>query len=322
MKIAILGGTSHIAKSLIDNYLRQGRDELYLFVRSRERMEQFLAQIGQAGKAQIKDFTELDKDRYAVLINCVGIRVSGETSNHISSIFELTETYDNLVIYYLTKHPAALYINFSSGAVFGNRFDQPVGDASVAQWSANSIDETAYYGIAKLNSEAKHRSRKDLKIVDLRVFGYFSRFIDPGSKYFLSELVNCVKNKREFVTDEQNMLRDYIHPEDLFSLVGNCIAAGKINAVYDVYSLKPAGKFEIIDHFTQKYGLKVIKKESAGISCITGQKRQYYSTSKKRPRLALALATPRWSASRRKRKRSCKKPEGSLLNEGKSDRTA
>ena len=281
MKIAILGGTSHIAKSLIDNYLRQGKDELSLFVRSRERMEKFLTEIGRSGKAAAKSFDELDGDKYDLLINCVGIRLSGDVENHISSIFELTEKYDDLAINYLIDHPAALYLNFSSGAVFGSAFDRPVDESSQARWDANNIKETDYYGIAKLHSEAKHRSLKALNIIDIRNFGYFSRFIDLELKYFMSELISCVKNKQEFITDKQNMVRDYIHPDDLFLLVNKCVEKGKLNDVFDAYSLKPAAKFEIIEYFVGRYGLRYKVKENVNISSITGQKNQYYSTSKK-----------------------------------------
>ena len=57
-------------------------------------------------------------------------------------------------------------------------FSVPVDESTYSKWGINHISEADYYGIAKLNSEVKLRALKDLNIVDLRVFGYFSRFID------------------------------------------------------------------------------------------------------------------------------------------------
>uniref|UniRef100_A0A7V3N567 NAD(P)-dependent oxidoreductase n=1 Tax=candidate division CPR3 bacterium TaxID=2268181 RepID=A0A7V3N567_UNCC3 len=281
IKIAILGGTSHIAKGLIFNFSQKKGYELSLFVRSFDRMRKFLDEISCTGKVQIKQFSDLSDDNYDVLINCIGISSAEDIANNIQTVFELTEHFDNLILDYLKKHPSSLYINFSSGAVFGTEFDRPVDETSTAKWEINNITEAAYYGIAKLNAEAKHRSFKDFNIVDLRIFGYFSRFIDLRSKYILTEILNCLKNKKEFVTDSKNIIRDYLHPKDLFSLVEKCMEVGRINDVYDTFSLKPVTKFEVLDYFFKEYGLKYAIKEDAKVSSLTGVKSAYYSNNRK-----------------------------------------
>jgi len=281
MKIAILGGTSHIAKGLILKFVQKQGDELSLFVRSEERMKIFLDEIDGNKNIRIKQFSELNNDKYDVLINCVGLNLFGDAASEAKHVFALTERYDNLIINYLINNPSSLYINFSSGAVFGTEFNQPVEAASQAKWDVNNIKETDYYGIAKLNAEAKHRALRDHNIVDLRVFGYFSRFIDLCARYLVCQILTCVKEKRVFVTDNTNIERDYIAPDDLFQLVEKCVEKKGINVVYDAYSLKPVSKFEIIDYFVENYGMKYKIDETIDFSSVTGKKSCYYSINNK-----------------------------------------
>ena len=255
MKIAILGATSHIAKGLIYNLGRGGEYDLRLFARSPDRVDEFLAGIGLSGRFQAKAFDEFDKDSYVAIVNCVGIGDPGKLKDAASAIFRITETFDNLVLGHLERHQESLYINFSSGAVYGTDFTSPVGDDSRAVFNINPMDPGAYYGIAKLHSETKHRALKDFRIVDLRIFGYFSRFIDLDAKYMISEIVSCILHGKEFVTNPEDIVRDYIHPEDLASLVKLCIDKSDLNDAFEVASLQPARKLEILEKFSS-YGLK------------------------------------------------------------------
>jgi nucleoside-diphosphate-sugar epimerase len=121
----------------------------------------------------------------------------------------------------------------------------------------------------------------DLNIVDLRIFGYFSRFIDLNAQYFMSEVISCVKDGKVLVTGEENMIRDYVHPSDLMSLIEKYIVVQPLNDVFDVYSLKPVMKFEILEYFAKQYGLKYSIKDDMQISAATGIKDYYYSDYKK-----------------------------------------
>ena len=47
MNIAIMGATSHIAKGLIDRFLHKGDDYIYLFGRTADKIQHFLAAIGR-----------------------------------------------------------------------------------------------------------------------------------------------------------------------------------------------------------------------------------------------------------------------------------
>jgi hypothetical protein len=280
-KIAILGSTSHIAKGLIYNFLKNDEFDLYLYVRSANKASNFLTSIGKFPDKDClvsEGFTDFLKYNYDVIINCVGIGTLNKHKGNYSAYFTVTEEYDNLVIAYLRdKCSDALYISFSSGAVYGRGFFEPAGENTANCFSVNHISKEDYYAIARLNAEAKHRAFDDLNIVDLRLFSYFSRFIDLADGYFITEALNCILNKNIFITDDVNFVRDYVGPEDLFLMIEKCLGAGKINAAFDVMSVKPVEKKEILDYFSSEYGLKYKTGSVLNYVSPTGFKNVYYS---------------------------------------------
>lgn len=278
--VAIVGATSHIAKGLIYNYARTRTHDLVLFARSVERVKAFMASIAHETIYPVRLLDDFFKGDYDVIINCIGIGQPARLKSAAAAIFRLTETYDNMVLDYLEKHPDAMYINFSSGAVYGKDFTVPASDETPAIINVNHLGPEDFYMIAKTNSEAKHRAYSSFNIVDLRVFAYFSRFIDLDSHYFVTELISCIKSGREFITTQDDMTRDFIHPEDLFSLVGKCIEKEKLNDVFDVYSRKPVTKFEILEFFKKEYKLQYVIKEDVKIITATGSKTNYYSNNR------------------------------------------
>lgn len=280
-RIAILGATGHIAQTLIDGISNLRQHTLYLFARSLERLGRCLAQMPYTDSVIAKSFNEFTKNDYDVIINCVGLGDPAKVKNAGATVFMLTEYYDNLILNYLDANPKALYINFSSGAAYGTEFSDPAEERTATILDINHLSPCDFYGIAKINSEAKHRAFIDKNIVDLRVFGYFSRYMDLETQYFMSEVISCVKTGKEFLTGSGNIIRDYVHPQDLLSLIEKCITEHHINNVFDVYSLKPATKFEILDFFNKQFGLNYKIKDDIKIAAATGVKNNYYSTNKR-----------------------------------------
>lgn len=280
-KIAILGATSHIAKGLIYNFLRSDEFSLYLYARSAGKVNDFLLLIDNSAREDCivnEGFKNFPEFFYDAVINCVGTGTFKKLRGDFSSYFTLTEEYDNLVIAYLRElSPSALYIDFSSGAIYGREFPAPAEENSVNSIRVNHLAAEDYYTIARLNAEAKHRSFEGLKIVDLRLFSYFSRFIDLADGYFIAEALNCVLNKKTFITNEINFTRDYVGPEDLFLMIKKCLSAGKINTAFDVMSAKPVEKKEILDYFSAAYGLKYKIVPDLNQTSATGSKNVYYS---------------------------------------------
>ncbi|GFO70139.1 hypothetical protein GMLC_37180 [Geomonas limicola] len=283
-RIAILGATSHIAKGLIVGLAAAGH-RLTLFARSPERVRGFLVLAGITQQVPVLPIEGFCEGSYDVVINCVGIGDPGKLREKMSSIFRVTEHFDNLVLDYQGRHPATLYLNLSSGAAYGQDFYEPVREDSRACFDINHLGMGDYYGMAKACSEAKHRALSGRPIVDLRVFGYFSRFIDLETKYLMCEVVTCLKRGEVFVTGSGNIMRDYVHPDDLVALVECCLEHPELNEAFDVYSLKPVAKFEILDSFTTRFGLKVRIEGDVAHVAPTGNKDNYYSVNRRAARI-------------------------------------
>ncbi|PIQ85450.1 MAG: hypothetical protein COV73_05725 [Candidatus Omnitrophica bacterium CG11_big_fil_rev_8_21_14_0_20_43_6] len=267
-KIAILGASGHIAKGLILNFMQQAKaQELFLFARSPKKVKKFLSAQSLKGNPHIYDFKHFLRLKYDVIINCVGLGTPAELKQASAEVFKLTEEFDNLILGYLRRNPKTIYINFSSGAVYCV--------------SVNDLKPEHYYGIAKLHQEAKHRALPKLNIVDLRIFSYFSRFIELDSGYFLTELLKCLKAKKALVTDACDFVRDFLAPGDLFNLIGLVIKRKPFNGVLDVYSLRPVTKFKLLEYFVKNYSLKYIIKRSLKLACPTGVKVRYCPHSRK-----------------------------------------
>ena len=279
-KIAILGATSHIAKGLIYNFLQAGEFDLHLYVRSASKMNDFLGAIKRSaedGYVVHEGYQDFRKNSYDAVINCVGVGTFNKLKGNYANYLTVTEEYDNLAVNYLRDcRPDALYISFSSGTVYG-KLSSPAEENTANSIRPNHITSPDYYAIARLNAETKHRAFSELRIVDLRLFSYFSRFIDLSDGYFITEILNSILNKKELITDGANITRDYVHPLDLFSMIKICLSTGKINAAFDIISSKPVEKKEILEYFSQEYGLKCKIDETFSHISATGMKNIYYS---------------------------------------------
>jgi nucleoside-diphosphate-sugar epimerase len=282
MNIVIMGATSHIAKGLMDRFLQSGDDHLYLFARSADKINHFLDSTGRPKSGNFTictDYQAFPSFSYDVIINCVGVGTRNNHNFDFTRYFSVTEEFDELAIGYLqNNNPEALYISFSSGAVYGQGFSTPSEEGSVNSLRVNHINPEDYYGIARINAEAKHRAHRHLRIIDLRIFSYFSRYINLTDGYFITDVMQAILNKKLLVTDSTNIVRDYLHPEDLFEMVRKSTHAGKINQAIDVNSLRPVAKQEILDYFARDYGLKYERRDRSENASATGTKCNYYST--------------------------------------------
>lgn len=281
-RIAILGATGHIGKALTYRFsLRNKGFEVYLFARSLDKLKNFVAEVKGGHKLNtflIKDFNMYG---YDVVINCIGMGTPSAIKDTGMEIFSVTEEFDSLILRYLEKNPKTLYINLSSGAVYGKDFRKPVISEAKTAIDINRLQQEDNYSIAKINSEAKHRYLSHLNIVDLRVFSFFSRFIDLDAGFLLSDLIKYLKEKKTFVTSPEDIIRDYVVPEDLFNLINLCIKKNKINDFFDVYSARPVSKVRLLNFLKSKYGLSYSLTASFPSQSPTGSKFAYYSMSKK-----------------------------------------
>ncbi|MEJ5365245.1 MAG: NAD-dependent epimerase/dehydratase family protein [Desulfosoma sp.] len=215
---------------------------------------------------------------YDVLINCVGVGTRKNLKWDYSLYFTVIEEFDNLCLQYLrTRRSDALYISLSSGAVYGRHHQRPVTKASCHRLKVNKIQPEDYYGISRIYAETKHRSFASMNVVDLRVFSYFSRFANLHEEYFLSEIMGCLIHNIPFRTTPEDMVRDYIHPTDLFRLTERCIEVRRLNTAFDAVSLKPVTKMELLHFFATEYGLHYEFTSTSLSDTATGTKRVYCS---------------------------------------------
>ncbi|MBI4979776.1 MAG: NAD-dependent epimerase/dehydratase family protein [Spirochaetes bacterium] len=225
-----------------------------------------------------------------VIINCVGLVDPVKIRDAGSELLNITEHFDECALSYLSGKSDTLYINMSSGAVFGRVFDKPVDEHTCGIIDINHIGPNDFYSLAKIHAEAKHRALPPMHIVDIRVFSYFSRFADLNAHFFLNDILKCIKSKSDFFTTSRDMTRDYVHPDDLFALVQCCIEKNRINDVFDVYSRECITKKNILAYFSRQYGLRVVTRDDAATIDAAGKKDFYYSMNRKAADIGYAPA--------------------------------
>jgi len=277
-RIAILGATSHIAKSLIDNYSRNSNNLLFLFARSVDKVKSFIKILPQCN-AIFYDYSEFIRHDYDIIINCVGAGTPEKVQELNRDIFSLTKTFDDLVVKYLETHRDTRYFYFSSGIVHLVHLKKYLIPEEPFMMDINNVPFSDYYSLAKIFAEKRHRSLPHLHIIDLRVFAYFSRYIDLQSSFLITSIINSILHNKTFITNQKDIVRDYIHPDDLFSFIECFSDSGPQNAAIDVYSKKPVTKFELLDYFKNEYHLDFSVSDDLCILNPTGEKDQFFPFS-------------------------------------------
>lgn len=278
--IAILGATSHIAMSLLPFFLSDSSNFLYLFARNLNKLKsRFTSNLDGLNVKLIDNFDEFEKYKYDLIVNCVGPGTPNVLGNNYFQWFEITENFDNKILNYLqNKNKETMYFSFSSGAVYGKK-NQVCDENTILNLNINRLSVSDYYILARLNAEAKHRCLSDYSIIDIRIFSYFSQYIDVNAGYFMSDVLKSLLNKNTLLTNKVDMVRDYIAPVDLYNLIMKLFEIQKINDCFDAYSVKSVSKMEILDIFKDKFGLKYDFGQSK--ESPNGEKNLYASISNK-----------------------------------------
>jgi len=266
MNIAIWGGTGHVGRALYHAFNGRGFN-CHCYVRNPQKAEKCLP------TGSFSDFKEFPSGKYDVLINGISAGVVSERF-----LFETLETWDWRMIEFAKEHPGCCCVSISSGTVYGDEFSAPADDNMTLSLNPNHVESKQIYGLIKLMCEQRHRAFYDLAIVDLRLFNFFTRYMEFEQPFFMSDVIKAVKNNDILITNTADFYRDFTHPDDFADLIYLC-AGKKINACYDLYSSAPVKKSEILTAFARRYGLHY--------SCgeiwhsLTGNKSQYFSNNKK-----------------------------------------
>jgi nucleoside-diphosphate-sugar epimerase len=280
MHIAILGSTSHVAKATMEFLRRQA--SLTHVARDQQRVRNHLEQFGYANDSEqhrILTFAEFATSNIVcdAIINCVGFGTPEKVAAAGLDLYRLTDRMDELCLSYLERNPRTVFVNLSSGAVYGTAHEALIGPAAVFIMELNQPRESDHYRLAKLHCERKHRAWQSASIIDLRLFSFFSRHIDLSSRYLICEIVRSIREHRPLVTGANDIVRDFVHPEDLADLMLRSARGIGINVAVDVFSRAALKKSELLAVAATRFGLEIVVEQQDVSASPTGTKSFYAS---------------------------------------------
>lgn len=275
MHIAILGATSQIASDLILNFAQDASVRLHLFARRTQDVAHWLTRQGLDERYAVSELAEFGHQSFDAVLNFIGVGNPAQALAMGKAIFSVTAQFDEQVLRYLEQHPACRYIFLSSGAVYGGDFLQPAQHDTPAVIPVNDLPPQAWYGVAKLHAECRHRAYADWRIIDIRVFNYISRTQDLSARFLITDLLRAIRDGVVLHTRPDYMVRDYLHPEDFYHLVCVLLAAPPVNVAVDCYSLAPIDKPTLLSAMQTEFGLRY-EWTSEQVNA-TGSKPHYYS---------------------------------------------
>jgi len=276
-KLVILGATGTIGKSLVFSLSSRGKHELVLVGRDKGKLTNLVQAVSGMVKVEIAGMEDLANAEGDAIVNCLGAGDPGTIRAFGADLIKLTKVWDERILQQLNNNRNCLCVSFSSGVVHGSNREAPVPAASQLAVATILSGREYYYSISKLDSENRHRAAKDLNVVDLRLFGYVTRHLNPASGYFLSDVMTALRTERALKTSVHDMVRDYAHPDDVADLIELCLEARPINRAFDVYTKRPVSKFEVLEALDKKFGLKWDLIEDAKLKSDSISKSKYYS---------------------------------------------
>ena len=281
MRVAILGATSEIAKDLINSLRIQKKYSLSLFSRRPAELEAWLRATNPLNIPASHNLTEFPNSiKFDAILNFIGAGNPQRISELGKSIFELTQTYDQLVLNYLKFHPHCRYIFISSGSIFGSNFDKPIDSSTILPELSAVSTSNQWYQYAKLAAEATHRKLSGIPITDLRIFNYFSHTQSIASQFLMANIAKALVNQSVLEVSPEPIIRDFLHPDDFCNLVTTILEAPPANQTVDCYSKGPISKHQLLESLQTKFGLKFKFDDAQLTANPTGVKTHYYSKNK------------------------------------------
>jgi len=251
--------------------------ELILYARKVDAVQNWLNVLGLSGSCLVESYESYGSRAHEAVINFVGVGDPYRAAEMGASIFDITLKYDQMILDGLKAEPTRRYIFLSSGAAYGSTFKEPACIETLSSININRLLPQEYYALAKLHAEGRHRSLMQYNIVDIRVFNYFSSTVSLDTRFFITDLIRSVKNQTIFKTGVDEMVRDYLHPNDFFQLISNILQGPLCNVVVDCYSKSPISKTEVLELFKIRYGLQIKISTMQNSINATGAKPNYFS---------------------------------------------
>lgn len=285
--LAILGATSRIAQDFV---LSRGAEDrpFALYARRPAAVAAFLAEHDlpadwQAGS--LPDFAAHTEDArigpFCGVLNMVGVGDPAAARAMGAGIFSATQESDAVSLAHVRRFPATPYLFLSSGAVYGAEFQRPATAATPAWTPVNAMTPEHFYSVAKLYAEARHRAETELTIVDIRIFNYVSRRLDPNARFIVTDMARAAKSGAVFETVDAPMVRDYLDPPGMSALFDAALSAPPgFNGAVDAYSAAPIDKRALVALFEREFGMRAAWREAADIVNATGSKPFYFSENR------------------------------------------
>jgi nucleoside-diphosphate-sugar epimerase len=235
MKIGIFGSTGLIAVELKNELERLGH-HVVRFSRNPNK------EIGLSSYNSLPEIEDL-----SLIVNLAGDHQKNRNETSHPGLYDL----DKLGCEWSSK-TGRPYVFVSSGSVFGISSIGPVSQfSSYADYGLSDA-----YTRTKLDLERRHlglRVNGDM-VSDIRIFSYAGPFFIKNGNYFLSELFSASKDDRKIKVAGSDFLRDYIGARELAQAVMS-LGGGSEPISYNLSSLRPASKQEILDVFRIQLGL-------------------------------------------------------------------
>jgi len=281
MRVAILGATSLIARDLITSFsiADDKHKHLHLFARHPNEVVNWLTIAGLAGRYPVNEFSEFANHKFDAIINFIGVGNPGRVVAMGQSIFDITLRFDEMVLDYLRTHSMCRYVFLSSGAAYGQVFNEPVTCGTPAIVAINNLKLHDWYGTAKLHVECRHRSCPELSIIDIRVFNYVTRTQDLSAGFLITDILRSVRDKSVLNISSENIVRDYLHPSDFHQLVDLLLSVPATNGAVDCYSRAPIDKLNLLTAMQDEFGLRY--ETVNGCPSTKDSKPHYYSLNRR-----------------------------------------
>ncbi len=281
-RIAILGGTSQIARDLAQGLGAFSEHALSLYARRPDALRDWLKSL-PAANLTVGSFEEFEaaEEEFDAVINFVGSGNPAQVAQLGVSILDTTYEFDDLALQYLQRHPGCRYIFLSSGAVYGGGFATPADDQTLASFPINQLGAQDWYGMAKVYAETRHRALAELPIVDLRVFNYFSQSSDIEAGFLITDILRSIRAGQVLQTSRENIVRDYIGPKEFMQLILKVLMGQPQNVAIDCFTQAPVDKISMLERMQKDLGLRYALVEQRTGLVATGSKLNYYSKSRK-----------------------------------------
>jgi len=276
LNVAVLGAGGHLGRSMCNCITEMTDWQTFAFTRNPAALGKAFSEVKRRASINIHDIDQFQGGAFDIVLNCVGLGDAGLIADAGAGLMQLTEEFDDIILKYLAANPQSLYVSFSSGAIYGTDLPHPIEPGQRAIIDLASASKAIGYTVAKLNSEVKHRLNSASNIVDIRLYGFFSRFQPKQGQYLMSDVIASLSEGTVLTTQPDDMMRDYIHPDDLLRMIACCFQTRPLNTAIDAYSCAPTGKFELLDHLKAEFGLnyKTLKPKD---DTESGGRPNYYS---------------------------------------------